>query len=260
LGTYVYDQEWREERERLAGMERLWDPGTQAIVASLGLGAGWHCLEIGAGGGSVAEWLADRVGEDGRVVATDVSTKYLQAVERPNVEVLEHDVLRDGLEEQAFDLVYARLVVEHLGAPALERMLGAVRPGGLLLLEDYDFGAAAAHPPDELYEKVVDAILDFMAEAGFDPLFGRRLVALLDAAGLEDVRAEGRARVYRGGSPETAFGRLSLESLGEPLVAAGRLSRAEVDEALRRIEDPTTTYVSPLMVAAWGRRPVGGPA
>ena len=126
-GTYVYDQDWKEERDRLAGMEQLWDDGTKAIVESLGISPGWRCLEIGAGAGSIAEWLADRVAPAGEVLATDVSTRYLSAIERPNLEVREHDVLKDPLPAEHFDLVHARLVVEHLGRPALERML---RPYG----------------------------------------------------------------------------------------------------------------------------------
>jgi hypothetical protein len=60
--------------------------------------------------------------------------------------------------------------------------------------------------------------------------------------------------VIQGGTPDTAFYRLSLESLRDPIVASGALTGAEVDEALRRIDDPATTYVSPLMVCAWGRK------
>ena len=122
MASYAYDQEWKDERERLAGIERLWDPGSRALMERLGVGAGWRCLEVGAGGGSMVEWLSDRVGA---VTAADVSTRFLDAIDRPNVEVRELDILADDLPEGEFDLVYARLVVEHLGRPALERMVPA---------------------------------------------------------------------------------------------------------------------------------------
>ena len=93
-----------------------------------------------------------------------------------------------------------------------------------------------------------------MERAGYDRFFGRRIFSELRAAGLEDVQAEARARVIQGGTPETAFYRLSLESLREPIVTSGALTGTEVHEALRRIDDPAATYVSPLMVSAWGRR------
>ena len=255
-GTYVYDQDWKEERDRLAGMEQLWDDGTKAIVESLGISPGWRCLEIGAGAGSIAEWLADRTAPDGEVLATDVSTRYLSAIERPNLEVREHDVLKDPLPAEHYDLVHARLVVEHLGRPALERMAPVVRPGGWLVLEDYSFAAVAVDPPDELFERVTDAVLGFMSKAGFDPEYGPKLVHELEAVGLEAVEAAGRARVYRGGSPGTAFTRLSLDALRDALVAAEALTEEEIEQALARVDDPEIVFTSPLMIAAWGRKPL----
>ncbi|OOK82672.1 putative methyltransferase domain protein [Mycobacterium kansasii] len=35
---YVYDQGFSQERTRLAGIESLWDPGTQALLDDLGIG------------------------------------------------------------------------------------------------------------------------------------------------------------------------------------------------------------------------------
>jgi SAM-dependent methyltransferase len=256
-GTYVYDQAWQEERRRLAGMEDLWDPGTRAVIQDLGIQPGWRCLEIGAGGGSIAEWLADSVGPDGEVLATDVSTRYLDALDKPNLEVRQHDILGDPLPEAHFDLVHARLVVEHLGRPALERMLPPLKPGGWLVLEDYSFSAAAVSPDSELLERVTDAVLDFMSKAGFDPEYGRRLVHELEGVGLEDVAADGRARIYRGGSPGTAFIRLSLESLSGALVESGALAQEDIDAALALVDDPANVFFSPLMVAAWGRKAEG---
>jgi SAM-dependent methyltransferase len=250
VATYAYDQEWKDERERLAGIERLWDPGSRALMERLGVGAGWRCLEVGAGGGSMAEWLSHGVGA---VTAADVSTRFLDAIDRPNVEVRKLDILADDLPHGEFDLVYARLVVEHLGRPALERMVPALKPGGVLLLEDYDWAAADVYPADPLFERVTGAVLGFMEKAGFDPRFGRRLVAELREAGLSDVEAEGRVQLISGGTPETAFYRLSLEALRQPLIDSGALSKEEAAEALARLDDPEAVYLSPIMVAAWGR-------
>lgn len=255
MPEYVYDQTFAAERERLAGIEHLWDAGTQAVLERLGIAPGWRCLEVGAGSGSMVEWMAERVGPEGRVLATDVYTKFLDAIERPNVEVREHDILAGEPLEPEFDLVYARLVVEHLGATALRRMVEAVRPGGTLLLEDYDWEAIAIHPPQEEFEKVAEAVLGLMAEAGFDPNFGRRLLEQLTAAGLEDVEAEGRVRLIRGGTPETAFFRLSLDSLHETLVERGLLTEEEIEHALTGLDDPATTGLTPILVSGWGRRP-----
>lgn len=252
MPTYAYDQEWQEERRRLAGIERLWDPGSRALLERIGVGRDWRCLEVGAGGGAMSEWLAERAGH---VVAADISTRFLEAIDRPNLEVLEVDLREDDLPAAAFDLVYSRLVAEHLGDDAVARMAAAVRPGGLLVLEDFDFIAATVDPPDERFSRAVAGVCAFMAVGGFDPYFGRRLANLLPAAGLEDVQVEGRTRVVRGGTDEVGFYRLSLLALRERAAEAGLLDSADAEAALALLDDPGCAFGSPIVVSAWGRRP-----
>jgi hypothetical protein len=52
----------------------------------------------------MVEWLAERVGPQGSVLATDVYTKFLDALDRPHLEVREHDILSDELPKAEFDL------------------------------------------------------------------------------------------------------------------------------------------------------------
>jgi SAM-dependent methyltransferase len=255
MGRYVYDQAWEHERERLLGMARLWDAGTFSLFERLGVGPGWHCLEIGAGAGSVSQWLARRVGASGRVVAGDIDLRYLEPLAGGPLEVARIDVLAGELEQRAFNLVYARLVAEHLGSEAVRRMARAVAPGGVLVLEDYDFSGPTDYPADaELYSVRV-ALIELMSRAGFDPRFGRRLPSELRACGLTDVQAEGRVRVFPGGSPDTAFTRLTLVAMRERIVASGAVEERLVDRAIAAHDDPQRTYLSPTMIAAWGRVP-----
>jgi hypothetical protein len=79
--TYLLPNAWHQARERLALLERVLDPGTTRHLDELGVAAGWECLEFGAGGGSIAAWLCARVGSTGRVVATDLDTRFLEALE-----------------------------------------------------------------------------------------------------------------------------------------------------------------------------------
>jgi SAM-dependent methyltransferase len=254
-GSYVYDQSWTEEHKRLGGMEALLDPGTKRVIDSLGIAPGWRCLEVGAGAGSIAHWMGERVGPEGAVLATDVSTRHLTHLDAPNIEVREHDILSDALPDGEFDLVHARLLVEHLGRPALERMIPPVRPGGWLVLEDYDTPGAAVYPDDAGAQAVIDAVLDFMSRSGFDPELGRKLTHELERAGLEEVGAEGSVPVYRGGTPATDFLRLSIESLSDATVEAGVLTRDEIEAGLAGLADPHTTLLHATLVAAWGRKP-----
>src|SRR6516165_794924 len=85
----------RAEDDRLELLEQLFDPGSREWRHRVQ--PGWRCLEVGAGRGSMAAWLADRVGPTGRVVATDVDLTYLSRLEAANLEVRRHDILEDPL-------------------------------------------------------------------------------------------------------------------------------------------------------------------
>jgi SAM-dependent methyltransferase len=253
-GSYAYDQGWRHERSRLAGMDELWDPGTKALLEDLGLAAGWRCLEVGAGSGSIAAWLADQVGGSGEVLATDVDTSHLDGLSRPGLEVRRHDVLADPLPGDHFDLAHARLVVEHLGDLALERMITPLKPGGWLMVESLDWTTPTIHPGHEVAERVIAGLLRLMSGSGFDPQYGRKLVHTLESRGLERVHAEGRVRVYRGGSLGASFLRLSLASLGPTLEQNG-VRGEDLEATIATLDDPRVVLVTPPMIAAWGLKP-----
>ena len=116
MTEHSLDTVWDQERERLAGIERVWDPGTKDVLDHLQVAVGWRCVEVGAGGGSIAEWLSDRVGTSRCVLATDPDTWFIDAIDKPNLETRSHNLLTDSPVRDGFDLVHARLVVEHLGA------------------------------------------------------------------------------------------------------------------------------------------------
>jgi ubiquinone/menaquinone biosynthesis C-methylase UbiE len=257
---YAYDHAWKEERVRLAGLESALDPGTREHLVRLGVGSGSRCLEIGAGGGAVALWLAERVAPDGKVVATDLETDFLEgeAAAYPTLEVLRHDITAEEL-PTGFDLVHARWLLEWLPdkRQALQRMTAALRPGGWLLAEEPDFVTIyeAAEPP-ALRHVVRAAMHQLETSSPIDVEYGRRLLDDLSAVGLVDVAGEGRCPLVRGGTPPAAhFLRLTIEKLKPALLADNAVTEAEFAEAVTALEDPSITIVMPMTVAGWGRRP-----
>ncbi len=256
---YTYDHGWDEERLRLRGLEIALDPGTRAHLIRLGVGPGSRCLEVGAGGGAVAFWLAERVAPDGLVVATDLETDFLEAAAAryPTLRVLRHDLMTDNLPD-GFDLVHARYLVEWLPdkALALRRLVAALRPGGILLDEEPDWVTIFETPESPALRRVMVAGMRYLeSTCPIDTQYGRRLVDDLTAAGLAEVEAEGRCAIVPGGSPPAAhFLRLTIEKLRAPLLAGGRVREAELDEALAALNDPSVNVMFPLTVAAWGRR------
>jgi SAM-dependent methyltransferase len=259
-GGYAYGHAWTEERLRLAGLESALDEGTRAHLERLGIEPGWRCIEVGAGGGAVALWLADTVAPDGKVIATDLETDFLQAqaAAYPTLELLRHDISSEDL-PTGFDLVHARWLTEWLPdkREALRRMAAALRPGGVLLDEEPDFVTIyeAAEPP-ALRRVVREAMRHLETTCPVDCQYGRRLLDDLIAIGLVDTAAEGRCPVVRGGSPPAShFLRLTLEKLKPAVLAEQTITVAEYDDAVAALEDPAGTIIMPMTVAAWGRRP-----
>ena len=72
--TYAFANRRAVQPERLRLLAALLDDGTFRLLERLGVQPGWRCLEVGAGGGSVAAWLCDRTAPGGSVLATDLDT------------------------------------------------------------------------------------------------------------------------------------------------------------------------------------------
>src|SRR5262249_15334009 len=99
---------------RFAALSQLFDAATHRCLLDRGLRAGWRCLEVGVGNGSIARWLSDRVGGRGVVLATDIDSRFLEGLARDNLATRHHDITRDPLPERSFDLVHVRMVLIHL--------------------------------------------------------------------------------------------------------------------------------------------------
>lgn len=137
---YIFDNAAPETRARFAALPLIFDPGTIRHLEARGFGPGWKCLEVGAGGGSIAKWLAESVGASGHVLATDIDTRFLETLRMPNLEIRQHNIASDPLPEKTFDLAHARLVLSHLPErrQVLQRMIAALKPGGWIVIEDVD--------------------------------------------------------------------------------------------------------------------------
>ena len=98
--NYLFeDTESEPEFERLRAIEDLFDPATRRRLLSVGLAAGWRCLEVGAGAGSVAQWMSRQVGSSGHVVALDIDDRFLGGVGAENLEIVEGDIRTTALKE-----------------------------------------------------------------------------------------------------------------------------------------------------------------
>ncbi|MGB8939637.1 MAG: methyltransferase domain-containing protein [Streptomyces sp.] len=241
-----------------AAFSALFDPTTFRHVERLGIGPGWRCWEVGAGGFSVVSWLAKRVGPTGRVLATDTDISWQTSAARSPVEVRTHDVGAEGPPGGGFDLVHARLVLARVPDQevALRSMIRALRPGGRLLVEEVDPALQPLSCPDEhgpaqqLANRLRGALL---AERGADVPYGRGLPRLLRAAGLRQVEADA---YFPLSSPAcVALETATIQQSRRALTAAGLATDEDIADHLANIAtEPMDLATSPL-ISAWGRKP-----
>ncbi len=224
------------------------------------MGDGWRCLEVGGGGGSITEWLCRRVGPTGRVVATDINTRFLDALDFEHLEVRVHNIVVDELEHGAFDLVHTRNMLFHLSErqTALGRMVSALKPGGVLLVEEPDFSSWVADPRcgDAASSLFLKGLRVASAAVGTDVSYGRRLYADVCALGLIDVEAEGRAQMGRGATPDAEFWRLSYTQIRDRILGTGQLSPGEFDAFIALFDDPDFIWMGAVLMGVSGRRPL----
>jgi SAM-dependent methyltransferase len=255
VGTYVVPNDWDGARRRLRLLEAWADPATTRRLAVTGVGPGWHCLEVGAGGGSITDWLCQQVGSTGTVVAVDIDTRFVDELEHPNLAVRHQDVVTEPVPRHQFDLVHTRAVLSHLPArhEVLADLIAALRPGGWLLIEEVDFFPVHACGTG-LYRDTIIALEDILSPAGLNCHWARGLAPLLQDGGLGAVTAAADVGFCPGGSPAAQFLAVSLEQLRDPLIAGG-CTAADLDRFALLMDDPTVWFPNMALVGAAGQRP-----
>ena len=258
-----HHQEW----SRLEEQHQLWRHTILQTLDELGMDAGKHCLEIGCGTGTLLQDMAERVGPSGRVIGlerdangAEVSAQRCQ--EMSQVQVIQGDVLFEEL-DGTFDFIVARWVFSFFRDPAwvVERLRKVLKPGGHLVVQDYNHDGFRLFPDCHHFQTVVEAYRSAYRTIGGDLWVGARMPGLMSAAGMDVERIEPHMMA---GHPTTPMfrwvSRFLLEHLST-VVRDGHLTQVDADafeqawsQAQSRMD---TVLFSPIQVTVVGRQPIG---
>lgn len=244
------------ELPRLSALAAMHDADTFRCLSALGVSPGWRCLDVGAGPGHVARWLATAVGPSGAVTAMDRDTRMLRGFENPpNLEAVDEDVLT-CLNPGQYDLVHSRITLMHIPqrAELLARLASWVRPGGRLIVGDHVDFATHSSPYPALRQTFAAMRKMLNSTIGTDFHFARDYAGRLRELGLTDVAVDASTPALRADSAANKFWLRTWDELWPRMELDEKVYR----EARRLLKDPEVVDLSLTLITAWGRRPAAG--
>jgi SAM-dependent methyltransferase len=199
---------------------------------------GMALLDVGCGPGTITADLAARVAP-GRVTATELTGDALHLARAelaglPTVDFAVADVHALGLPDDAYDVVHAHQVLQHVADPvaALREMRRVCRPGGIVAARDGDYAAFTWYPDLPglrawlgLYRRVARA-------NGGEPDAGRRLLSWARAAGFDDVIATASTWCFANPEDRAWWGGMWADRVVE-----SDLARRAVDSGAATVSD-----------------------
>ncbi|MGH3671987.1 MAG: class I SAM-dependent methyltransferase [Pseudonocardiaceae bacterium] len=130
IGPFSMDK--LTERDRLLLLEQVKNPDTIRVLESLPSNGSSRCLEIGAGMGSIAYWLAARYPQ-GHVVAVDIDTRNLDPQRSSNLNIQKADITTCEFAPSSFDLF---MLARYCVIFPLVKRCSLAPTGGWLVVED----------------------------------------------------------------------------------------------------------------------------
>ena len=249
------------ELERLRLQSLVWEPVGRQVLSKLEGGAGGRALDLGCGALGWLRILSEWVGPSGQVVGTDMDESLLAAARTflegegiANVKLVVDDLFDSSLEPQSFDLVHARYVIAPLGrgGEQLASHRRLLKPGGTIVLEEWDLGSWHFNPPAPAAERLVSLIADIFGRLGGEA--GRVLPQLLSEIGIQEPQIDAHVIALKPGHPylhlplqfSAALETRLLEALSEDELAALRR------EAEAELSEPGRWGTTFTLIQSWG--------
>jgi SAM-dependent methyltransferase len=258
------------EQQRLIAQARAREAYARSMLDQIAIEPGDRALDVGCGPIGIMDLLSERVGSDGVVVGVEREPRFVEMAQAEvtqrglrNVQVINADALRTGLEKNSFDVVHERLVLINV-PPAtqeaiLAEMFSLVRPGGTIALQEYDAISYVCYPEHPSWKLLCGIFNDTFHAAGGNDFVGRSLAHLLRSAGVQNLEMRTHLELPKVGEYQRTHLLSLIEAMRAQILASERIGEAELREHMaalsEHLSDPTTTLIDKLVVQAWGRKP-----
>jgi ubiquinone/menaquinone biosynthesis C-methylase UbiE len=176
-----------QELNRLLRLNLLTNP---AFLRYVELEVTDQVLELGSGLGILAAEMAKK-NPLGRIVGVEISAEMLKRCpqEVPNLSFRQADVQQLPFEEESFDVVYCRYVLEHIQNPGqvLAEARRVMRTGGHIFLQENNNLAFDFYPECRSFMSLWKSFVVLQEKLGGDALIGKKLYWLLRQAGFNEI-------------------------------------------------------------------------
>jgi len=256
-----------KELKRLEFQNEVWKKVTDDFISRCGVTNGMKCLDAGAGPGFVSMDLLNIIGAEGELTALEPSQLYLEHFKDycsknsiTNVKFINSNVEEAELPENYYDFIFARWVISFVPDPGLfiSKLYKALKPGGIIALQDYNYEGISRYPQTETFKDVPDAVRKYWLKGGGDPYIALKIPELFKKSGLTltDYKPNVLAGNKDSGVFEWAHKFFSVHF--DVMAKMGAISSREADEMLQdwleHRYDSNAVFFSPIVVDMAGQK------
>lgn len=218
-------------KSRLEVLSRVLSDSTSTFINQYNIEENYKCLDLGCGGGDVSFLISTKLNSKGSIKAIDIDQRELELAEEErkirgieNLSFGRGDVYQLNSSGE-YDLIYSRFLLSHLNnvEAALSNIKDALKPGGLLLLEDTDFSGHFSNPQNDAFDQYVRLYQMLLDKRGANANIGKELFWKLEEAGFSQIEVQISQPVFTQGEgklmAELTFAGILQSLLEENLVS-----------------------------------------
>ncbi len=233
------------DRLRLAILNKLYNPASQAFLKKVGLKAGMRVLEFGCGTGQMSCWLAENVGPKGKLTAIDSSEAQLKIAHENakarNISNIEFEVCSvDELAnlKKQFDFAYGRWVLIFSKDPkkSLQSLYDCMAPGGILNYETLstEENGHFSYPHEPLVDRWHQLVNNNFKLMGFDTNLANKLFHLFQQLNCKNIQVAAQQPVSASPEEKMLY-RLGIATVREATLKNAKMTDAEFDAFLAEL-------------------------
>lgn len=229
-----------EEQTRLSMLNEITN---HSFIDFLKLKGNENIVDIGAGMGTLANTIVTKYNNI-RITGIELSHEQLQkAPINVNLSFIQGDASELPLENNIFDIVYTRYLLEHVKNPVtvLNEAYRVLKEGGRLFVQENNILCMQFYPECISFMAVWQKIAELQNSLGGDACIGKKLFLLINETPFKDIQLTIEPEVHYFGSQKFDFW---IENLIENVIGAKDLlitnnfcNERGIQDAIRELKD-----------------------